>query len=225
MLDPTTNLRSFDMFLAKYDSNGVPIWSKAAYAEYEDRGLGVVCDNSDNIYLCGQFSDTIDFFGQHYDNQIYNAGFVSKFAANGDFLWFDKLAAAQVLAYDIALDNQGKVIVTGDFLGQLVIWYDDTYATISNPYDKKIFVIKLQQSGSYIWGKAKGSNSEVSSRTVCIDSQDNIYIGGHFKCNFDEYRDSTGTANWQSVGFRDQYVTKFTKDGATTWKNHFGEQK
>lgn len=225
MLDPTTNLRSFDMFLAKYDSNGVPLWSKAAYAEYEDRGLGVVCDNADNIYLCGQFSDTIDFFGQTVNNQIYNAGFVSKFSAGGTYLWFDKLAASQVLAYDIALDNQGKIVVTGDFLGQLVIWHDETQAIVSNPYDKKIFVLKLTQNGGYIWGRAKGSNSEVSSRTVCIDSQDNIYIGGHFKCNFDEYRDSTGTAHWQSVGFRDQYVTKFTTNGATVWKNQVGGQK
>jgi hypothetical protein len=225
MIDPNTLLPSFDMFLAKFDGDGNPIWSKSAHAEYEDRGLAVVCDNENNIYLAGQFSENIDFFGQPIFNQIYNAGFVSKFNSNGDFQWFDKLAAGQVLAYDITLDSQNKILVTGDFLGQLVVWAQEGYHAISNPYDKKIFVLKLDQQGNYQWAKAHGSNSEVSSRTICTDSQNNIYIGGHFKCNFDQYRDSTGTAHWQSAGFRDQFVTKLNSTGSTIWKNQIGGQR
>ena len=225
MTDPETDLPSFDMFLAKYDGNGTPVWSQAAYAEYEDRGIAVVCDNQNNIYLTGQFSDTIDFFGQTIYNQIYNAGFVAKFGPNGNRIWFDKLAAAQVLAYDITLNNQEQVLVTGDYLGQMVIWAQENQHILSNPYAKKIFVLKLSQNGNYIWGRAKGSDSEVSSRGICVDAQDNIYIGGHFRCSFDEYRDSTGTSHWQSAGFRDQFVTKFTTAGATVWKKHVGGQK
>lgn len=225
MIDPETNLPSFDIFLAKYDNNGNPLWAKASYAEYEDRGLAVACDNQDNIYLTGQFSDTINYFGQAINNQIYNAGFVGKFDANGNRLWFDKLAAAQVLAYDMVINHQNQLIVTGDYLGQLVVWAQENQQILSNPYSKKVFVLKFGLNGNYIWGRAKGSESEVSSRTVCVDEQDNIYIGGHFKCNFDEFRDSTGTAHWQSVGFRDQFVVKFTTSGSTVWKNHVGGQR
>lgn len=225
MIDPNTLLPSFDMFLAKFDSDGNPLWSKSAHAEYEDRGLAVACDNQNNIYLTGQFSDTIDFFGQTIYNQIFNAGFVSKFNAQGNFQWFDKLAAGQVLAYDVTVDAQNKIIATGDFLGQLVVWAQEGQYIVSNPYDKKVFVLKLDQQGNYQWGKAHGSNSEVSSRTICTDAQNNIYIGGHFKCNFDQYRDSTGTAHWQSAGFRDQFVTKFTSSGSTIWKNQIGGQR
>lgn len=225
MPDIITGVPSFDMFLAKYDGNGNPLWAQAAHAEYEDRGLSVACDASNNIYMTGQFSDTIDFFGNTINNEIYNAGFTAKFDPAGTKLWFDKMAGAQVLVYDVTVNNQGEVIVTGDFKGQLVTWHDETFKILTNPYDNKIFVIKLAANGDYIWGRANGSNSEVSSRTVCVDTDDNIYIGGHFKCNFDEYRDSTGTAHWQSVGFRDIFTSKFTTNGDLLWKNQVGGQK
>lgn len=225
MEDPDLHVPSFDMFLAKYDGSGNPLWSKVAYAEYEDRGLAVACDAQNNIYLSGQFSDTIDFFGQTIYNQIYNVGFVSKFTPSGAFSWFDKLAGAQVLAYDLCVNSQNQVVVTGDYLGQLVVWAQENQHVITNPYDRKIFVLKLAASGNYVWGKAVGSNSEVSSRTVCTDSQDNIYIGGHFKCNFDEYRDSTGTSHWQSAGFKDIYVSKFSSSGNKIWGKQASGQK
>ncbi|MGV3630461.1 MAG: gliding motility-associated C-terminal domain-containing protein [Bacteroidota bacterium] len=225
MTDPETNLPSFDMFLAKYSSSGSPIWAKAAYAEYEDRGLAVVCDNQNNIYLTGQFSDTINYFGQTINNQIYNAGFVSKFDGSGNNLWFDKLAGAQVLAYDLAINHQNQLLVTGDYIGQMVVWAQENQHVLTNPYEKKIFLLKFSLNGNYVWGKAIGSDSEVSSRALCVDDQDNIYIGGHFRCNFDEYRDSTGTAHWQSAGFRDQFVSKFTTSGTLIWKNQVGGQR
>ncbi|MES2588020.1 MAG: gliding motility-associated C-terminal domain-containing protein [Bacteroidota bacterium] len=220
-----TNEPSFDIFVAKYDNNGNPLWSKAAYAEFDDRGLAVTTDASNNVYVAGQFSDTINFFGHPINNQINNAGFVTKFDANGNFLWFDKLAAGQVLAYDIEIDNQQNVVVTGDFLGQLVVWANESFNIVTNPYSRKIFVLKLSPSGNYIWGKANGSENDVSSRALTIDAADNIYIGGYFRCNFDEYRDSTGTAHFQSAGFKDIFVSKFSSNGNLLWKRQAGGQR
>ncbi|MCE3295597.1 MAG: hypothetical protein K0R65_1311 [Crocinitomicaceae bacterium] len=224
-INPDTDLPSFDIFLAKYDTNGNPLWAKSSQAEYDDRGLSVDCDNQNNIYLSGQFSDTINFFGLTIDNNINSAGFVSKFDAAGNRLWFDKLAAGQVIAYDIEVDNQQNIVVTGDFLGQLVVWANESLNLLSNPYSKKIFVVKLSPSGNYIWGRANGSESEVSSRTVTVDDLNNIYIGGYFRCNFDEYRDSTGTSHFQSAGFKDIFVSKFSPSGALLWKRQAGGQK
>lgn len=225
IIDPLTTLYSYEMFLAKYDANGTPQWCKASYAEYEDRGIAVTCDASNNIYLTGQFSDTINLFGTVVNNSIYNTGFVSRFDPAGNMIWFDKLAAAQVLAYDIELDLNQQLVVTGDFLGQMVIWDNDGFNTLSNPYSRKIFVMKLKLNGEYIWGTANGSESEVSSRGITIDSNNDIYIGGHFRCNFDEFRDATGTAYWQSAGFRDIFVNKYSAAGNLIWNSHAAGQR
>lgn len=225
MVDPITLLDSYEIFLAKFDSNGNPLWSKASYAEYEDRGLAVTCDASDNIYLTGQFSDTIDFFGQTINNEIYNAGFVSRFTPAGGLTWIDKLTAGQVLTYDIELDLTNNLVVTGDFLGKLILFTNDGLHTLDNPYSRKVFVLKLNLDGDFIWARANGSESEVTSRTVAIDANNDIYIGGHFKCTFSEFSDSTASHYWQSLGFRDIFVTKFSSSGQQLWKTNAGSQR
>lgn len=225
-LNPETNILSFDLFVAKYTSNGDPLWVKTGQAEYEDRGIALVCDINNDIYLTGQFSDTLTFMGQTINNQIYNAGFVAKISSGGSLAWLRRIAASQALAYDIEINTNQELYVTGDFLGNMMYWDNTGFHSVTNPYSKKIFLLKINnQQGSFIWGKAQGSESEVSSRSLCIDDAQNIYLGGYFKCNFDEYRDSSATGLWNSLGFRDAYVSKFSPSGNMLWNKHMGGQR
>lgn len=223
--DLDLNLPSFDMFLAKYNTDGNPLWSKSSHGKYEDRGIGLVCDNLNNIYLIGQFSDTIDFFGDPIANQITNANFISKLSPTGDKIWFDKISAGQIMTYDIKMNSQNELLITGDFQGQLVIWNAETFSTLNNNYSKSTFLINIHNNGEYNWGTSLGSNNDLHAQCLCVDSLDHIYVAGDFKCNFDEFRDSTGTGYWQSVGANDHFITKYNNDGTIIWKNQVGGQK
>lgn len=221
-----TNNYSFDAFLAKYDSNGIPIWSKQANSDYEDRGMALTCDAQNNIYLTGQFSDTLNFLGTIVTNQIYNAGFVSKISPSGNVLFFNKFAGAMALPYDIELNSNNEILITGDFLGTLLYFDGDVISQLTNPYLRRIFLIKLTNSGDYIWGKANGSNAEVSSRALVVDALNNAYIGGYFSCTFNQYQDSSGTTGlWYSVGFKDVFVSKFSTNGQLIWNKQNGGKK
>ncbi|PIQ15673.1 MAG: hypothetical protein COW67_07175, partial [Flavobacteriales bacterium CG18_big_fil_WC_8_21_14_2_50_32_9] len=48
-IDPNTNLPAFDMFISKYDANGVNLWSLQGIAKYDDRGLALKTDQNNNI--------------------------------------------------------------------------------------------------------------------------------------------------------------------------------
>lgn len=51
----------FDIFIAKYDPNGILLWVKQAGGEYEDIGYDVSEDNFGNCYITGQFVGTATF--------------------------------------------------------------------------------------------------------------------------------------------------------------------
>jgi len=148
-LDPVTNLSSFDFFISKYSSNGSDLWAKSGFAEYEDRGLAVAVDDADNVFFTGQFSDTLSFAGNTYNNNGFNVGFVSKLSPTGQLIYFNQLKAGMVLPYDLEVDMDQNVVITGDFLGNLN-YYDATgIHSIQNPYSKQIFVIKTGNNGNY----------------------------------------------------------------------------
>jgi len=224
--NPFTSAPSFDIFIAKYTAAGVPVWTKKGNTKQDDNGLAVTCDPANNIYVTGQFPDTLSFIGQTFNNQVNNAGYVARLTPAGDLTWFRKLGAAQTFANAIQLNTAGEIYVTGNFLGTMIIQDNNGTSQLLNPYIKKIFLIKLASAaGNYIWGRANGSNSDVTSRGLTIDSDQNIYIGGDFRCDFDQYRDSTDTGLWRTVGFRDIFVSKFSPGGGMIWKKHSGGKK
>lgn len=116
-IDPNTGLPAYDMFVSKYDALGNNLWSLQGIAKYDDRGLALKTDQNNNIYITGQFSDTLTIAGITHNNTIFNAGMLLKLDAFGNEVWFKRLGAIQTLVYDVEIDNNGNVYITGDFLG------------------------------------------------------------------------------------------------------------
>ena len=70
---PTSGgLPSYDAIIFKTNNIGNVTWAKQGAAIYDDRILKVDTDDQSNIYVCGQFSDTLTFSGT-YNNNAFNA--------------------------------------------------------------------------------------------------------------------------------------------------------
>lgn len=222
-IDPITNLRSFDIFTVKYNGSGSFLWVEHGLAKYDDRGLDVAVDLSDNIYVVGQFSDTIEFDVTH-NNQVMNSGYLMKYDAGGNEQWFIKMSASQTIVYSIAVDLSNNILITGDFKGTLGIFTNPIVYSTSN-FSNKIFIAKFSTSGSALWVENDGSDSDITSKSIAIDHHGDAYISGLFKCRFDEYSQTIGTGIFYSSGYRDVFVTKYSAAGARQWIRHFGSNK
>ncbi len=67
-----------DIFLAKYDVTGKPLWVQSAGSMESDQGYALCTNKSGEIYLTGHFRDSATF-----DNtQLYSAGYEDAFLAN-----------------------------------------------------------------------------------------------------------------------------------------------
>ena len=100
------------MFVAKYDSNGSPLWTASIDCSTNDQGFGICTDNTGDVYITGFYSGSN---GLAYNssgisvlemrNAVGNAGFVAKYAgADGTPLW--------VASIDGSSDDRGNGICT-----------------------------------------------------------------------------------------------------------------
>jgi gliding motility-associated-like protein len=224
IVNPNLGTPSYDLFVSKYDTNGNALWALNGAAPYEDRGMALVTDSQNNIYVSGQFSDTLQFAGQTINNMGYNVGFLAKLSPAGTLLWFNRLTGGMVLPYDLAINTQDEVHVCGDFLGSLIHQTSFGNQTLTNAFSKKVFAIKVSATGQIIWQRALGSDSEISARGIAIDNLGKVYIGGHFRCALTELQEQN-TALFNSVGFRDIYLWTLGADGTTIATKQMGGKK
>ncbi|MDQ3112069.1 MAG: hypothetical protein M3R17_19465, partial [Bacteroidota bacterium] len=187
---------STDVFTTKLDGSGNFVWTKQGSASQTDRGLDVDCDASGNVYITGQFSDTITFDVQHLNNML-NAVFVVKYNPAGVEQWFRKIGGGAVnISNSIACDNAGGIYLTGDFQGTLSFFGTST-TTLSATYINRIFIAKYDASGGLTWSVAESSDSPLTARSITTNGT-SVFIGGHFKCSFDTYSAQYGTGLFNS---------------------------
>lgn len=221
MMNPNTSFSSFDVFVAKYSSAGNLIWVNKGSAKYDDRGLDIITDLQNNIYVCGQFSDTIQFQSTH-NNQIMNATFIIKYNSSGNEQWFKKASGVFSIPYSMIMDNNNKIYITGDFQGTFTYFGTSGNSFINGTYNNKAFLMKIDNNGNFIWGKSESSTNYVSSKRVALDAQQDPYIFGEFGCTMNEYSDAYGPGVFNSIGFGDLFITKYNNTGTRQWFKHYG---
>ncbi len=214
---------SNDVFVTKLDTNGEFLWAKKGSAQGDDRGLSVTTDNLDNIYVCGQFSDTITF-DQVHNNQVANAGFLIKYSPDGVEQWFNRLAASQLVAYDVTTDNDYNILLTGEYSGQMAI-FNTTVDIVPASHAFNIFLSKFSQNGHITWTSHAGSNNFCSAKAVCVGASNEAYVTGTFNCVMTEFSEAYGSGIFNSVGYRDVFVTRINTDGTRIWERQFASAK
>lgn len=134
------------------------------------RGLSIVTDDAGNVYTTGFFKGNIDFDpgpGAYYMNALgVEDIYVSKLDSFGKLLWVRQMDvignnAASAKSRSIAVNNTGKVFITGNFLDGLG--------------NRKCFASKLDPSGNVLWTKILG---EFTGTSIKVDDLDNIFIAG-----------------------------------------------
>lgn len=221
VLNPSTAFSSFDAFIAKYDTNGNLVWVKQGSGKYDDRGLDIITDHLNNVYVCGQFSDTIQFQNT-YSNAIMNATFIIKYNAAGQEQWFRKAAGVFSIPYSMVMDNAHNIYITGDFQGTLTYFGSSGNSFVNGVYGNKAFLMKIDNNGNFIWGKSEASTNYVSGKKVALDAQQDPYIFGEFGCTMNEYSDAYGPGIFNSIGFGDLFITKYNAAGTRQWFRQYG---
>jgi hypothetical protein len=117
----------------------------------------------------------------------------------------------------IKLDALGNVYISGYFSGTVDF---DPGAAIYNLTSKgglDFFIQKLDFNGNLIWAKSIGGSMEDVSRSITLDSFNNIYLTGYFEGSVD-FDPGTGVFNLNSSGgSKDIFIEKLDVNGNFLW--------
>jgi hypothetical protein len=213
---------AYDIFIAKYDNNGVYQWAKGIGNSSHDKAMGLAQDGSGNLYLTGQFSGTVDFDPSAGTANVA-AGcssstniFIAKYDPNGGYIWAKGMSGCTSgdIGNDIAVDASGNAYVTGSF--KATVDFDPDAGTANlTAANEDIFLAKYDNNGAYQWAHNFGSVSIDAGRCVALDGAGGVYISGEVMGNTADFDPSAGTA---TVGaFDGSYLAKYDQSGNYKW--------
>ena len=224
-----TSNGSVDMFVLKLDANGDFVWVKQLGGIWDEQAYGIVINSSGDLLISGFFQNTVDFDpGAGVHNLSTQGGedmFLLKLNQQGDFVWvkhFDGTTQNTTDCYDISLDNNDNIYMTGRFndatdfdagMGNEILY------SLVGGYS--VFVLKLNPNGDFIWVKQMDGISNTFGKSIGVDGNGNVFVTGEYK-NTVDFDPGANIHNLISVGYVDVFIQKLDISGNFDWAYSFG---
>lgn len=202
-----------DIFLAKYNSNGVFQWVRSAGGAAADRGQAIALDANGSVYVTGNYQGTANFNITPNITTLTSAGmrdiFLAKYDSNGTFQWVKSAGgASDDFGIDIGLDNSGKVYITGYYSGTI------NFGSISKTAmgDTEIFLTKYDPvTADWVWVQSSGGTGSDYAYCLAVDGSGNAHIAGNYG----------GTAAFGDTTLNstsgNAYIAKYNGSGMLQW--------
>jgi len=216
-----TNNGDFDVYIAKYDASGNPLWAKSAGGSAMDYGYGIATDKAGNIYITGWFnSPTISF----ETKTLTNAGvgsdiFLVKYDSSGNVLWAKREGGTTGdIGYGIATDSACNICIAGEFQSTTMTIGTDVLTNAGGIVPNDIFIAKYDSAGNAIWAKSAGGTGSDFGSSVTVDNSGNSYLTGNFSSGFINF----GLGPLTNNGVYDMFLVKFNPSGTALWQKVVG---
>ena len=175
-----TSAGLYDIFLAKYDSDGTLVWLKRAGGTGADIAHGIVVDSAGNIAIVGEFQNTAAFDNNSIVALGLGDAFIAKYDSAGNNLWARRGGGTINYQADranaVAVDSANSFYVTGDFTGTAT--FDPLSVTSTGPSASDIFVAKYSSNGVIEWLHHGGGLHADIGYSIGVDQAGNSYVSG-----------------------------------------------
>ena len=207
-----------DMFLLKVNSSGDSVWVYSATSISGDESArAVAIDSSDNLYITGSFSGTMNFGdGNNVTASFSHDLFIVKLNSDLQFqnIYLSSISTAQK-AKGIAIDSSGNIYATGNFNGTV-----NFGGGLLNRSSQDIYLLKLDSNFTFQWVKTFSDTNQQSDpamgTAIAIDEDGNVYSGGGIG---DTIR--IGDLSLDGANNR-AYILKHDSSGNLLWSKTFG---
>ena len=184
----------------------------------QDHGRVCAYDNQDNLYIAGTFTNYIVIDGVQYsvneDTYSFLDIFIAKFDSQNVCQWVKVFGGYhRDDIYGLKINDEGEIFIAGHVSTGVV--FRNGLAPAVGMWDG--FVAKLNSSGQVIWANTFGNNTIDFVYDLELDSQDNVYIAGHFMGTLEHDSDVL-----VSQGDKDIFVKKFDSSGNCLWSTSAG---
>ena len=224
-----TSVSSADIFIAKYNQDGLLEWARRAGGSNFDGSRAITIDNFGNLYIIGNFLQTVTFgAGQSNETTFTAAGsfdsFIAKYNTAGEFQWAKQIGGIGIdNGNGISTDDLGLVYVTGDFQDSAQFAIGEPAETTLVAHDFiDLYLAKFDQDGNLVWVVQAGGESTDSGNDLVIDDSGNSYIAGHFYQTLIFNEGLASEVTLESGGQDDMFTAKFDNNGQFLWAKSAG---
>lgn len=204
-------------------------WTRTIGGRGFDSARAVAVDAQDHVYVCGQFSEKVDFDPTDGKDKRRAKGriegredaFVAQYSPDGEYFGAVTFGAEQTdVAFAMAARSSG-IVAGGMFEGQVDFDPCEGKARRQSNGLDDIFVVALHSDLSFDWvWTAGGTGGSDIAWSLCTDQDDNVFVAGTFT-NTVQFGNSGGHEQ-TSNGLRDAFVAKLTPIGELQWIATFG---
>jgi len=204
-LDGNTHIGNDNVFLTKYNSSGVKLFTRQIGAVGVDvDGYAVAVDGGDNVFVSGVTGAGLDGNSLNGLQDCYIIKYNTKGVMQNT--WQFGVTDAYVYGCYAAIDANGNIYVAGYTDGGL----DGN--TLVGTYD--MFVTKYNSTGVKQYTRQLGvSGAETTGHSVATDVNGNVYVAGYTNGGLD------GNT---LVGTMDFFVTKYNSNGVKQYTRQLG---
>ncbi len=219
-----------DVFIAKYDTNGLLQWAKSAGGATGNQGVGIDLDAAGNCYVTGRYS-TSSTFGPGEPNQTTLTSplgpsfeiFVAKFSPNGNLAWVrgGQGQAEHDQGTAIAVDAAGNSYATGTYRSIAPFGGQLNQIQIDNGGAEDVFIVKHDTDGNRQWVKMVVGPDGEFSVGIALDSAGSPYLTGYgFFLVFGAGEENE--VSLAGIGSNDVFLAKYGTDGLLQWARFDG---
>jgi hypothetical protein len=205
--------KNFDVFLAKFDSQGNYHWVRQISNLHLPLDIDV--DNQGNCLVTGIFYGSADFGDTVLVSNdtsglggFYNV-FVAKYDFHGNFVWvFQEGGDYSEEANGIAVNDDGSFYIGGSFPDTTTFSSNDLVS--KGAYD--IFIARYDAEGDLLWAKSAGGQYFDEGRGIDVDPLGNCLITGYFTESL-HFADTTISG----LNSQDVFTAKYSPEGDVLW--------
>lgn len=224
-LPALTSTGQTDLFVAKFTSDGTPLWVRSAGGANFDGAFDVAVDGEGRITITGYFESPSISFGSATLNKLGSMDIlVAQYDENGTSLWAQRYGWTANNGVEwgraIVADANNDLYVAGQYKNALQVTGLPELDACNNR--EQGFLMKLDANGNGLWSLRPQCTSDQSlGQTVCnalaLDPEGNVYLGGDFRGDTAFFATDT-LPNFMSSGQSDDaFVVKYSPDGEELW--------
>ncbi|MDB4924291.1 MAG: type sorting protein [Mucilaginibacter sp.] len=177
-------------------------------------------DAQNNIYITGSYSGTVDFDPSLNGVKNLTAvgsfdGYIAKYNTNGLLIWAVSIGGTgidQPSALD--LDANGNIIITGQFDSPTLT---AGAFSLQSAGGSDAFIIRLDNSGSFVWGKTIGGTGNDVGNKIVSDASGNLVEVVQFQSTV-----NVGGTSVTAKGATDGLIIKYDQTGNVLWNFSLG---
>lgn len=212
-----------DVFVMKQDAAGAVQWVTQAGGSGLDLASRVCPAPDGSVLVCGQFTGTADLFGTPVTAQGGSMDFfVAKLSgADGSAIWVRTGGSATYTdrAASVAVANDGRVVVTGEFRGTGVFdagTFNSTIDPGTSLPGSDVFIASYTANGTAEWLKHGIAQRDDESADVVLDASGAAYAYGLYS------EDISFGIPHPNTALNQLYLVKFDAGGNEQWFRRIG---